>query len=83
MPCHSMAEMKGENMEFFKDYLSALDHAVKESTKYQLDYGIRRTRWFNRDGFKVFMLSKESHTFGDDLMAERVKPNSPKVTPFK
>ena len=66
-------------MKRFKHYLEALEYAIDEANKYQIDYGIRRRQEYNRDGFNVFMLPREDQTFGDDLMAERVKPGTPKA----
>ena len=63
-------------MRRFTDYKEAYAYALSCAIEQQRDFGIRRAKEYEHDGYNVDGLPASRFCFGHELMAERVTPTS-------
>jgi hypothetical protein len=65
--------------QFFKDYKTAYEYAVREARRLNRDMQLRKGREFNTKGFYVNPAVGASRRFGRDLEGEFITPKDPLI----
>ena len=67
----------------FKNYDDAYECARTSADKINKDYGIEKAKEYGKTVFRVKILPGINHSFGHELMMERVTPGMPKCIVVK